>query len=79
LTTVVGPGLKLAVAGVVVGLLIAWSAAGVIRSFFFEVEPDDPGTYIAVMAGRLVVTCAAACPPARRAALVDPAQVLSDD
>ena len=76
---VVGSGIKLAAAGVVAGLLIAWSATKTIESFLFEVAPTDAVTYIAVVAGLLAVTSLAAYLPARRAAAIDPAEVLNDD
>jgi putative ABC transport system permease protein len=79
LTNIVGAGLKLALAGIAAGLLVAWSASGVIRSFLFEVTPNDPGTYFVVVAGLLAVTCLAAYLPARRAAAVNPAKVLNGD
>jgi putative ABC transport system permease protein len=78
-TQVVGSGIKLAAAGVVVGLLIAWSATRTIESFLFEVAPTDAVTYIAVVTGLLAVTSLAAYLPAKRAAAVDPAQALNDD
>ena len=79
LTSVVGSGLKLVVAGIAAGLLVAWSATGVIRAFLFEVAPTDAFTYVAVIAGLITVTSVAAYLPARRAAAVDPAQVLNED
>ena len=79
LAGIVGSGLKLAATGIAVGLLAASSATSIIGSFLFEVAPNDPRTYFAVAVGLLAVTCLAAYLPARRAAAVDPAQVLNDD
>jgi putative ABC transport system permease protein len=79
LTGIVGSGLKLAATGIAVGLLAASSATSIIGSFLFEVAPNDPRTYFAVAVGLLAVTCLAAYLPARRAAAVNPAQVLNDD
>lgn len=76
---IVGSGLKLATAGVVIGLVIAWSMAGVVGTFLFQIKPTHPLTYLGVVAGVLAVSCGAAFLPARRAAGVDPARVLSDE
>ncbi|MGH9521576.1 MAG: ABC transporter permease [Terriglobales bacterium] len=58
--------------GAMVG--IAGSIAGVrwLRSMLYGVGPWDPGTFIAAIAGIVVVSIAASLVPARRAASVDP-------
>ncbi len=58
--------------GLVLGLMLSYGLAGLVRSLLFGVEPTDPLT-LAAGAGVLVVsTLAAAYLPARRAATVDP-------
>jgi ABC-type lipoprotein release transport system permease subunit len=49
------------------------------ETFVFGIEPTDPLTYLVVCAGLLVTAALAAWVPARRAAAVDPARVLSRD
>jgi len=65
-------GLKLALAGVAVGLAAAMTATRLLSSQLFGVTPADPLTFLAVTA-LLGATAALACyVPARRAARVDP-------
>lgn len=72
LALVVGGGMKLAVAGVVVGLFAALALAQLITAMLFNVTPFDPASY-AVTAGVLLAIAALACYlPARRAMKVDP-------
>lgn len=78
-TDVVGSGVKLALAGVAIGLLVVWSIADTVRGFLFEVAPSDPTTYTVVIVGVLSVSGLAAYLPARRAAAVDPAGVLNSE
>jgi putative ABC transport system permease protein len=76
---VVGGGFKLGVAGAVLGLFMAWSAAETVGGFLFEITATDPPTYIGVMVAVLALVCVAAYVPARRAASVDPIEVLRPD
>jgi putative ABC transport system permease protein len=72
LRLVVGDGMKLALVGVVVGLLGAVALARLVESMLFEVSASDPVSY-AGTAFVLLVVCAVACwVPARRAMQVDP-------
>jgi putative ABC transport system permease protein len=65
-------GLKLAVAGVVIGGLLAFALTRVLSGLLFGVSAVDAATY-AAMAGTLVAVALLACwIPARRAARVDP-------
>ena len=69
---VLGEGLRLAVAGAIAGLVLAFAATRVLRGLLFETEPLDPlslGTAALVLVGAAVV---AAWLPARRAMRVDP-------
>jgi ABC-type antimicrobial peptide transport system permease subunit len=69
-------GMRLAVAGVVLGVVLALAAARLIRSVLFEVSPMDPTTY-ALMALFLTGVGFAACAiPARRASRTDPTVAL---
>jgi predicted permease len=76
LRMVIGDGLRVTCAGVVIGLLGAIAAARLIESLLFRVAPSDPITYVAVVATLLAVTSLASFLPAQRAARVDPVVAL---
>jgi len=64
-------------AGLTMGLVAAVSASRVMETFLYGIEPNDPPTY-ALAAGILLLAAGlAAWIPARRAAGIDPARVLS--
>jgi len=75
----ISSGLKLAVGGIGLGLLIAWQASRLVESFLFEVEAVNPVTYLAVASAIAFVSVLASWLPARRAASVDPAAVLNGE
>jgi predicted permease len=69
---VVGEGMRLAGAGVLIGLALSWGATRFLQRLLLGVSPTDPAT-IAAVSGLLLAVAAAAClVPARRAALADP-------
>jgi putative ABC transport system permease protein len=72
LRMVVAQGLKLAVVGVVAGLLVALALSRLAKSMLYGVEAADPLTLAAVSAILICVTAAACLIPARRATKVDP-------
>jgi predicted permease len=76
---VLGRGLRPAVAGVVVGLVVALAAARVLAAQLYAVRPADPLTFALVAAALLAVAVLAAWGPARRAARVDPMTALRAD
>jgi len=65
-----------AIAGVAGGGLLSWVVARVTRQFLFEMSPFDPVVWIAAAALLVATAVAASWLPARRAAAVDPGQVL---
>jgi putative ABC transport system permease protein len=69
---VVGGGMKLALAGVVVGVAGAIGLSRLIRTLLFEVTPSDPVSYAVTSVLLLVVAGIACYVPARRAMRVDP-------
>ena len=73
---VVVGGLKLAVAGCMIGVAIGLAVSNVLRSFLFNVSPFDPLTMILESIAVFVLAIAASVLPARRAASVDPLQAL---
>jgi putative ABC transport system permease protein len=73
LQLILGGGLALAAAGVVIGVLGAAVLTRWISSLLFGVAPLDPLTYGAVVVALFGVALIASWVPARRAARVDPA------
>jgi ABC-type antimicrobial peptide transport system permease subunit len=69
-------GLVLGVAGVVIGVAGAAMITRLMGTMLFGVKPIDAGTFAAVAGLMLVVSCAAAYVPARRATRVDPLTAL---
>jgi putative ABC transport system permease protein len=69
---VVGEGLRLALAGVGVGIVAALAMTRVLQSFLFGISAYDPLTFFAVALLLTIVAVAASFFPARRATLVDP-------
>jgi putative ABC transport system permease protein len=69
---VVGEGLRLALAGVGVGVVAALAMTRVLQSFLFGTSAYDPLTFFAVAMLLTIVAVAASFFPARRATLVDP-------
>jgi hypothetical protein len=73
----IGGGVRLALAGVLLGGVIAWFASRLLVQFVYEVSVTSPLTYggVAVIVG--LVGVVASWLPARRAARVDPVVVLN--
>jgi predicted permease len=67
---------RLAAIGVVIGLIGAVAATRILRSLLFEVSPTDPLTLLAVGVFLVILAALASYAPARRAAHVDPIEVL---
>jgi putative ABC transport system permease protein len=65
-------GLRLAVAGIIIGVVAAFAVTRVMASLLYEVRPADPLTFAAVPAILAVVALAASYLPARRATRVNP-------
>lgn len=76
LKLVVGRGLRLAVAGITVGVLAALAAGPLLASQLYQIQPRDPATLAAAAAVLLGATLLACYVPARRAASVDPNHAL---
>jgi putative ABC transport system permease protein len=75
----VGQGLTLSVAGVVLGLVAALLLTSVIRTMLVGVEATDPATYGVMTLGFLVIAAIACGVPALRASRLDPMVALRDD
>ena len=76
LTMVLMAGMKLVIAGVVVGVGLAYGLTRVLASLLFGVKASDPLTFTLVPAILAAVALAATLIPARRAATVAPSQAL---
>jgi putative ABC transport system permease protein len=73
---VLADGLRLAVAGLAAGALIAAAATRTLSSLLYGVEPTDPPTFAAIALLVAAITLAASWLPARRAVRVDPVDAL---
>jgi ABC-type antimicrobial peptide transport system permease subunit len=75
---VVGQGLAIALAGLVMGLAGALAATRLMRSMLYEVAPSDPVTFAGIVVLLVATVLAATWIPARRAASIQPMEALRD-
>jgi ABC-type antimicrobial peptide transport system permease subunit len=73
---VMGHALRWTLAGAALGLAVAWFGSRYLESLLFEVKSKDLWNFAAVFGLLISISLAAAWQPSRRAARVDPAQVL---
>jgi len=71
-----GEGFRLIAGGVLAGVVLAIVLSRALRSFLFQVQPNDPATLIIVGALFMGVALLACWVPVRRAAGVDPLEAL---
>jgi len=73
---IVGQGLRLSAAGILVGLAAAVAVTRVMTSMLIGVKPSDPPTYAVMAAVFFAIAALASWLPARRAAALDPTVAL---
>ncbi len=76
---ILGQGLRLAFAGVLFGLIGAFSLTRVMKSVLFHVSAADPATYAGVACLFILAAVAASYIPAHRATLPEPIAVLRNE
>lgn len=79
LTLVLRRGLILAAIGVGIGLASAVAGARYLQGMLYGVTPLDPGTFVVVGIGFMLIAALASYLPARRATLVDPIVALRSE
>jgi putative ABC transport system permease protein len=79
LRLVLGQGLSLVVAGLIIGLLAATAATRVLSTYLFETRPGDPLTLTTASAALILAGVLACVGPAWRATRVDPMLTLRAD
>jgi len=77
--SVLGRGLKLGVAGLAAGAVLAVGLGALLRSLLFGVTPNAPAVYAGTACLLMVVALAACVIPAQRAARVDPVVALREE
>ena len=73
---VVGRGLGVTAAGLIIGIGGAFALTRLMRSLLFQISPNDPATLGTVALVTIALSLAATYLPARRAAAVDPMEAL---
>ena len=66
-------------AGLLLGGAAAWYLSAGVRTFLFEVEPNDPNVFVLAVTTLALAGLAASAVPARRAARVDPVVALRQE
>jgi predicted permease len=79
LRLVVGEGLRMSLAGIVIGTAGAIAITRVMASLFVGISPNDPMTFAVITGLFLTVAVAAAWLPARRASRLNPMVALRED
>jgi putative ABC transport system permease protein len=73
---VVGQGMKLSAAGIMIGLGAAFGLTHVMTNMLVDIKPTDPLTFVAITLIFFLIAAIASWLPARRATKVDPMTAL---
>jgi len=73
---IVGQAMRVAGAGIAIGVVAALALSRALRTLLFELSPTDPATFLAIVALLAAVSLLACWLPARRAAGVRPVEAL---
>jgi putative ABC transport system permease protein len=76
---IVGGAMKMAAAGIIMGVVAAYGSGLELRSLLAGISPNDPDTFVAGIALALTMTAAGSLVPAWRAVRVDPATALRSE
>ena len=76
---VAGQSMRLAAAGIGLGILVALALTRLVAGLLFDVSPTDPATFLAVAAMLAATALLAGAIPAWRAARIDPVSALRQD
>jgi ABC-type antimicrobial peptide transport system permease subunit len=79
LGSVIGEGLRLTIAGLVIGVALSLLAGRAIGSLLFGVTPTDPSTYAGVIVVLAAASLSACYVPAWRASRVEPVEALREE
>jgi putative ABC transport system permease protein len=79
LNLVVGEGLRLSAAGMIVGLVGALAVTRVMASLLVGVNPTDPITFVAIVGLFAAIAVTASWVPARRASRLDPMSAIREE
>jgi ABC-type antimicrobial peptide transport system permease subunit len=77
-TMVLRHGVRLAVAGVLTGMVIAASGARLLQSLLYNTPAIETSSYASAAAVMLLIAATAACVPAYRAARISPMTALRE-
>jgi putative ABC transport system permease protein len=75
---IVGNGLRLSTAGIVLGVAVAFGLTRLMSSMLVNVKPSDPATFGFMAALFLIIAFAASWIPAQRASKLDPTKALRE-
>lgn len=76
---VLGEGARPVLAGVAVGLVLAWLSTRLVDAMLYQVEPTDPATFVILPVLLLLVGVIASLGPALRATRIAPTEALREE
>jgi putative ABC transport system permease protein len=79
LALVVGDGMRLALAGIAIGLAASFGVTNLMKALLYEVSPHDPATFAGLAALLIVVALVASTLPGLRATRVSPIDALRQE